>query len=133
MNAPRVDWRIVEAACADLIGRPFRAGARGPDAFDCWGLVRELRARLGLPVPPDYATGDLTRGAAHALFRGEMPADWRRVDLRHGAIVLSDAAAHAGVLVAGRVIHAQFTAGVVAWSLGYWSMAYGALECWEAV
>lgn len=24
----------------DLVGKPFEDGGRGPDAFDCWGLVR---------------------------------------------------------------------------------------------
>lgn len=37
---------------ASLIGRPYAAGARGPDAFDCFGLVQFVwRERLGLSVP----------------------------------------------------------------------------------
>lgn len=37
------------------IGRPFRDKGRGPDAFDCWGLVRAvLRDQFGIALP-DYA------------------------------------------------------------------------------
>lgn len=37
----------------DLIGAPFRDGGRGPDAYDCWGLVREVYKRYGVELP-DY-------------------------------------------------------------------------------
>lgn len=29
-----------------LIGRPYRIGATGPDAFDCYGLARHLQHHL---------------------------------------------------------------------------------------
>lgn len=35
----------------DLIGKPFAIGARGPDKFDCYGLVGELYKRLGMMIP----------------------------------------------------------------------------------
>ena len=36
----------------ELIGRPYRAGGQGPDAFDCWGLVRWVMARqFGRELP----------------------------------------------------------------------------------
>lgn len=38
---------------ADLIGKPFEWKARGPDKFDCYGLVEELSRRIGQKVP-DY-------------------------------------------------------------------------------
>ncbi len=35
-----------------LIGRPWEAGGRGPDAFDCWGLVHWCwRERFAIEVP----------------------------------------------------------------------------------
>ncbi len=38
------------------LGRPYRAGAAGPDAFDCFGLVCHLSAALfGVDVPRDGA------------------------------------------------------------------------------
>jgi cell wall-associated NlpC family hydrolase len=37
----------------DLIGKSFADMGRGPDAYDCWGLVLEISRRLGKHVP-DY-------------------------------------------------------------------------------
>src|SRR3546814_10822543 len=37
---------------ADLIGRPWRAGARGPHALDCWGLFLAIqREHFGRDLP----------------------------------------------------------------------------------
>lgn len=36
----------------ELIGRPWQAGGRGAQAFDCWGLVRFCwRERFGIEAP----------------------------------------------------------------------------------
>lgn len=36
----------------ELIGKPWKAGARGPDSFDCWGLLAWVyKSRLGLDLP----------------------------------------------------------------------------------
>lgn len=127
----RPPWRAVEAALADLPGRPFRRGARGPAAFDCWGLVLEVRARLGLPLPPDVCAMD--DRAARDLFASERPAGWRPGAATLGAIVLSPGTAHAGVHLAGRILHAQQGTGVCTFSLGHWSARFGAPEFWERV
>lgn len=37
----------------DIIGKPFKDGGRGPDAYDCWGLVMEVFRRQGIELP-DY-------------------------------------------------------------------------------
>lgn len=42
---------------ADLIGKPYRDGARGPDAYDCLGLAMEMARRLGLEVP-DFVSSE---------------------------------------------------------------------------
>jgi cell wall-associated NlpC family hydrolase len=34
----------------DLIGKPFLDLGRGPDGYDCWGIVMEVSGRLGLRV-----------------------------------------------------------------------------------
>lgn len=39
----------------DLIGKPFADGGRGPDEFDCWGLVKYIFHRERGIVLPDYA------------------------------------------------------------------------------
>lgn len=38
----------------DLIGLPFKNGGRGPDTYDCWGLVREVYRRHNIEIP-DYS------------------------------------------------------------------------------
>jgi cell wall-associated NlpC family hydrolase len=50
----------------DLIGKPFQYGGRGPDSFDCYGLVREMSARQGLTLP-DYVTPNTELGIAMLL------------------------------------------------------------------
>ena len=38
----------------DLLGKPYKAHARGPNAFDCYGLVIEIEKRLGHDMPDLY-------------------------------------------------------------------------------
>lgn len=40
---------------SDLLGKPFAYHGRGPDAYDCWGLVREICRRGGILLP-DHAS-----------------------------------------------------------------------------
>lgn len=40
----------------DLIGKPFEYGGRGPDSFDCFGLVVELYRRTGVALPEFEST-----------------------------------------------------------------------------
>lgn len=42
---------------ADLIGKPFAWGGRGPDVFDCYGIVRFVLQRTGVHIP-DYLSTD---------------------------------------------------------------------------
>jgi cell wall-associated NlpC family hydrolase len=115
----------------DLIGRPYRFGARGPDAFDCWGAVLEVRRRLGLPTPPDFATRILTPEHARELFHEARPSGWVETSASHGAIAYAPAKSHAGVQFAGRIVHAVRGPGVVAWTLGHWLAEFGELEFYQ--
>jgi len=36
---------------SDLIGKPFRIGAKGPDFYDCYHLVKEVQRRRGYDLP----------------------------------------------------------------------------------
>ena len=38
----------------DLIAKPFEYGGRGPDKYDCFGLVLEAYRRFGIAIP-DYS------------------------------------------------------------------------------
>ncbi len=42
---------VVSFHYSDLIGKPFADFARGPDAFDCYGLVIEVFKRSGYSFP----------------------------------------------------------------------------------
>lgn len=45
----------------DLIGKPYKPRATGPDAYDCWGLCVEVLKRLGIFDDIDLA-GEIVRG-----------------------------------------------------------------------
>ena len=47
--------RLAPRLYADLIGKPYSANARGPEAFDCLGLALELQRRQGHQLA-DYAS-----------------------------------------------------------------------------
>lgn len=44
---------------ADLLGKPFARGARGPESYDCLGLALEIARRLGYRFP-DYVSDEAT-------------------------------------------------------------------------
>lgn len=45
-----------ESVLSPLLGKPFKWFARGPDAYDCYGLMIEASRRVGLYIPSDYQT-----------------------------------------------------------------------------
>ena len=38
-------------------GKPYRVGARGPDAYDCWGAVRAFLASAGFGEVTSHTSG----------------------------------------------------------------------------
>jgi len=46
---------------ADLIGKPFQRGGRGPNEYDCYGLVREMNRRAGIIIPDFLDPGTLEK------------------------------------------------------------------------
>jgi hypothetical protein len=45
------DRALASSIFADLLGKPFAAGARGPESYDCVGLAMVIAGRLGKQVP----------------------------------------------------------------------------------
>lgn len=101
---------------ADLIGKPFRDGGRGPDDYDCWGLAVEVFRRAGIDLP-DYqisceASADVdqqinTQRHEWARCAGEIPVPALAVFRDRGLCT------HVGVwLGGGRIIHAFERTGV---------------------
>lgn len=97
------------------IGLPYREGARGPDAYDCYGLVAEVyRAGRGILLPDWYQDAPGPQAASRAIaaaVAGEVdggrslqvdePVDW---DI---AVVGSNRRPHhVGIVFAGGVLHA---------------------------
>lgn len=50
----------------DLIGKPYVYGGRGPDEYDCWGIVMEMYRRRGITIP-DYERPETLMGITHLM------------------------------------------------------------------
>ena len=104
----------------DFVGLPYAEGARGPDAYDCYGLVAAVfRVLRGVELPDWYQPTPGQQGASRAIsealegevaggrsvkidFPREFPSDF---DI---AIVGSATRPHhVGVCVAGGILHAS--------------------------
>jgi cell wall-associated NlpC family hydrolase len=109
-----------------LIGLPYRVGATGPDAYDCYGLAQHVQRHLydvEMPALPYVAA--TTRQQAEAMMLHPERLNWREVpdaEARDGDLVLMGNVAkrdfHLGVFVvpvtAGVVLHVDQGRGVVA-------------------
>src|SRR5690242_17088303 len=71
---------------ASLIGIPFAYGGRGPDTFDCWGLVRHLHREVHGVEIPDYDSPTNLASIAQAVEGGLTL--WREIESRPGAVIL---------------------------------------------
>ncbi len=84
-STPSRVQKIVDFAKAQ-VGKPYRYGAAGPDAFDCSGLVRMAFKQAGLDVP--HSSRELVlRGTA---------VDWKRNGIRAGDLVFTISSATPG-------------------------------------
>ncbi|WKZ86349.1 C40 family peptidase [Ralstonia pickettii] len=107
----------------DLIGVPFVYGGRGPDTFDCYGLVAELYRRAGQPIPDYRSPTDLAVIAAMMACEAQL---WREVPApKAGAVALIRVGRHAShvgyCLDDMRMIHTwERTGGVVIERLDTW-------------
>lgn len=58
-----------------ILGKPFRPGARGPDAYDCVGVAAEVvRIELG-----EAAAETMPGGAMTSIETEDFPGEWVRV------------------------------------------------------
>jgi cell wall-associated NlpC family hydrolase len=93
----------------DLLGKPYADKGRGPDAFDCVGLLLEIERRIGNALP-NY------KSDIHELALA-LAGTWERVnDPQPGDGILIRSACppwHIGVVCgAGYMIHAHPQCGV---------------------
>ncbi len=69
----------------DLIGVPFEYGGRGPETYDCYGLLIEMFKRCGQDIP-DY--GSSSHGTEIiAMMLGRLQ-EWREVGCEPGVAIL---------------------------------------------
>jgi hypothetical protein len=98
---------------AALVGLPYRDGATGPDAYDCWGLARHvLTTAARLPMPEAQHAAAVIASPADTLAAAR-DHGWRRIapPLHRPAlpqvwdvwlITWQDGSTHIGVVVQGR-------------------------------
>lgn len=100
------------------LGKPWVNGASGPDAFDCWGLVRAYYAQVaGRALPVVDVDSARALDVAHAFAGHDELSNWEPIDHpRHGCAVLMGQARrphHVGLWLSGGVLHAVEGAGVI--------------------
>lgn len=93
----------------DLLGKPFAYHGRGPDAYDCWGLVREICARGGISLP-DHASSAVPEEQWNGIKEDAERYYWLVTEPRPLDIVLFQIlpryVTHCGVCVGnGRFVH----------------------------
>lgn len=103
---------------ADLIGTPYREGARGGGFIDCYGLLQEMYLRAGTQIPDYDREGGMGAIALVAGAKNGSMWNWRRVEKRPGvAVVFRDPrgmGGHVGFVIEhDRFIHADEGIGQV--------------------
>lgn len=121
----------------DFVGLPYREGARGPEAYDCYGLVAAVfRAFRGVELPdwyqesPGAASASRTIGAA---LRGEVAGGlMERIEVPEDFDIAIAGSSHhphhVGVVAAGGVLHASRTFGSAWHPLARFQMIYPQTE-----
>jgi cell wall-associated NlpC family hydrolase len=109
------------------LGKPWSPGANGPDAYDCWGLIRAVlkdRGGIDIPAAPVARERDSLRAVLTAFRDSPLYQLWRPVDRPEALDVALMAEGrhpvHVGVWVPegrGRVLHATQGMGVVCMDL----------------
>ena len=68
-----------------LIGIPFQYGGRGPDSFDCYGLLMHLYLQNGIELPDYNKVSDASTIAA--MMTSALPL-WKRCGLKPGVALM---------------------------------------------
>lgn len=99
----------------DLLGKKFAQFGRGPEEYDCYGLVMEIFRRRGIIIP-DVKYGQSVEDKNSAFVANEK-GGWYRCAMRPGAALAFRTAGyiqHCGVCIDyERFIHASENHGAV--------------------
>jgi cell wall-associated NlpC family hydrolase len=125
----------------DFVGLPYREGARGPDAYDCYGLVAAVfRGLRGVDLPDWSQTTPGAAGASRAIsaaLAGEVAGglmskvDWPRefpADFDIAIVSGTTQPHHVGVCASGGVLHASKAFGSAWHSLARFMTFYPRTE-----
>lgn len=126
---------MTEDQVIEYLGLPHKPGAAGPEAFDCWNLLRHLQAKHFDVMMPDAPIGD--EAACLELFKEKAESgQWTSVAIpKHGdcALLRGGRWPHVGVFLdfdGGGVLHAMEGRGII-WtrvahlrSLGFGRVVY---------
>lgn len=97
-----------------LVGIPFKYGGRGPDYYDCYGLVMELHSRQGITLP-DYESPEDFKTISQIIHK-EIEL-WEPCERQPGSVILigGDRIHHhvATYIGFGRLIHTSESVGSV--------------------
>lgn len=115
------DW---ETILSGLIGKPFVINARGPEAYDCWGIVTHVLKELGIEIPMDWCAPDDPSKKeeywAYTMTEIEKQThenSWTRTDTPvYGNVVAMSRnriMSHVGILTPFGILHATEKFGVV--------------------
>lgn len=106
-----------------LIGKPWVAGGRGPDKFDCWGLVTWVYnhvLNIELPQVPFIDPKDVSQ-VARQIAKASICGQWERLAKPEALCVIPMSTArafhHVGLFLpidGGTVLHAFDKANVIA-------------------
>lgn len=108
------------------LGKPWASGAQGPDAFDCWSLVRHVQLKEFNRELPIIMVDGLDSSAIINTFKTHNEyANWQQVQApEEGDCVITKSSPnrpeHVGVWVnvdGGRILQAVYGSGVVLVSL----------------
>lgn len=103
----------------EYLGKSYRVGGRGPNYFDCYGLVCDVSARFFGRTLPDIQIkdSDSLRGIIRAL--SETNEEWKRFrKVRYPKdgdlvrMIKGDSPVHIGIWMKGKILHAHQGAGV---------------------
>lgn len=101
----------------DLLGKPYKNGGRGPDAFDCSGLVYYAFKKSGLTVP--VTAEEQGQGGAEVSRDAVLPGDLVVFKIKRDF--------HVGIMLnEGEFVHASKSRGVAIdnLSLPYWTRSF---------
>jgi len=109
-----------EDKIGEFVGKSFEDGGRGPDSYDCWGLVKDVFSSFGIEVP-DYKISCFASKEIDSKIE-ECKRQWIRLDKPEVpclVVIKADpnvprACTHCGVYVLpGKFLHAQNNRGSI--------------------